>query len=240
MMQASSQKPEGLNSGASIRSFDDISTDRMATVSKKYSNVFVDLAYLIADCAMDIAERDGKYQTVYPNKDGTKEIDLPAMKFLKDPFVIQCFSESSLPRTPAGRIQTVTEQVQAGMLTIKEGRRLMHFPDLEQNERLDNASEERIFKILDDIVEKGKYEPPDPFIDLQLATQLTVQYINLYLAANLEEKKADLLRNFFKQCQTLIQAAMPPPMPQPQANPEAPPTSPLVPNSPAAQPQQAA
>lgn len=235
MMQASSQKPEGLNSGASIRSFDDISTDRMATVAKKYSDVYVDLSYLIADTAMDIAEEDGAYQTVYPNKDGTKEIDLPAMKFLKDPFVIQCFSESSLPRTPAGRIQTVTEQVQAGMLSIKEGRRLMRFPDLEQNERLDNASEERIFKYLDAIVEDGDYNQPDAFMDLQLATQLTVQYINLYLAANLEEKKADLLRKFFKQCQALIQAATPPPMPMapniPQANPQPLPSSPLVPNA---------
>ena len=235
MMQAASQKPQGLNSGAALRSYDDISTDRMATIAKKYSNVFVDLAYLIADCAMDIAERDGKYQTVYPNKDGTKEIDLPAMKFLKDPFVIQCFNESSLPRDPAGRMAEVTEQVQAGMLTIKEGRRLLRFPDLEQNERLDNASEERIFKYLDDIVENGKYEAPDAFMDLQLATQLTVQYINLYLAANLEEKKADMLRLFFKQCQALIQAATPPPAPMapaPQANPEPAPTSPLIPNSP--------
>lgn len=242
MMQASSQKPMGLNSGEAVRSFDDISTDRMATVAKKYSDVFVDLAYLIADTAKDIAERDGKYLTVYPNKDGTKEIDLPAMKFLKDPFVIQCFNESSLPRTPAGRIQTVTEQVQAGMLSIKEGRRLMRFPDLEQNERLDNASEERIFKYLDEIVEDGKYNAPDAFIDLQLATQLVVQYINLYLAANLEEKKADMLRLFFKQCQALIQAAMPPPMPMgpgaPGAAPNTPqataaplPQSPLVPNA---------
>lgn len=235
-MQATAQKPEGLNSGAAIRSYDDISNDRFAELSKKYENVFIELAYQITDVAKDIAERDGKYQTIYPNKDGTKEIDLPAMKFLQDPFVIQCFTESSLPRTPAGRIQTVTEQVQAGMLTLKEGRRLMRFPDLEQNEKLDNASEERIFKMLDAIVEDGKYEQPDPFLDLDLASQLTVQYINLYLAANLEEKKADMLRTFFTQIQTLKTAMMPPPMPMgapgvPQANPEPLPTSPLVPNA---------
>lgn len=235
-MQATSQKPEGLNSGAAIRSYDDISNDRFAELSKKYENVFIDLAYLVADLAKDIAKRDGKYQTVYPNKDGTKEIDLPAMKFLDNPFVIQCFTESSLPRSPAGRIATVTEQVQAGMLSIKEGRRLMRFPDLEQNEKLDNASEERIFQILDKIVEDGKYTMPDQFIDFQLATQLTVQYINLYLAANLEEKKADMLRDFFQQIQTLIAAGTPPPPPMapgnpPQANPQALPTSPLVPNA---------
>ncbi len=96
-------------------------------------NLFIDLAYIITDTAMDIAKRTGKYQTVYPNKDGTREIDLPKMDILKDPFVIQCFTDP-LPRTPAGRIATVTEMVQAGMLTVKEGRRLMKAPDLEENE----------------------------------------------------------------------------------------------------------
>jgi hypothetical protein len=235
-MQATSQKPEGLNSGAAIRSYDDISTDRFAELSKRYDNVFVDLAYLIADTAKDIAEREGKYQTVYPNKDGTKEVDLPAMKFLKDPFVIQVFTESALPRDPAGRMATVTEQVQAGMLSLKEGRRLMRVPqDLEQNEQLDNASEERIFQILDKIVEDGKYTMPDMFLDLGLATTLTVQYLNLYLAARLEESKADMLRTFFKQIQALQAAAVPPAMPMagptPTANPMPTPTSPLIPNA---------
>lgn len=235
-MQATGSKPKGLDSGEAIRSYDDVNSDRFAEIAKKYENIFIELAYQITDVAMDIAKREGKYQTVYPNKDGTKEIDLPKMSFLKDPFVIQCFSESSLPRTPAGRIATVTEQVQAGMLTIKEGRRLMRFPDLEQNERLDNASEERIFKILDGIVEDGDYTPPDPFIDLELATTLVVQYINLYRAADLEQEKDDMLETFFKQVQALKQASMPPPMaapaPVPQAVPEPPPSSPLIPNSP--------
>lgn len=234
-MQATSQKPAGLNSGEAIRSYDDINTDRFAQVAKKYENVFIDLAYLITDIAMDIAKETGKYQTVYPNKDGTKEINLPQMGFLKDPFVIQCFTESALPRTPSGRIEKITEMVQAGMLTVKEGRRLMKTPDLEENEKLDNASEERIFQILDKIVEDGDYTMPDPFLDLQLATTLTVQYINLYLAANLEEQKADLLRKFFNQVQTLIQGSQPtqpaPQEPAPTANALPPPTSPLVPNT---------
>lgn len=239
-MQATSQKPAGLNSGEAIRSYDDMNTDRFAAIAKKYSDVYKDLAYLVTDIAMDIAKREGKYQTIYPNKDGTKEIDLPSMKLLQDPFVIQCFDESSLPRDPAGRREKVAEDVQAGMLTIKEARRLLRYPDLEQNEKLDNASEERIYKILDAIVEDGKYTPPDSFMDLQLASQLTVQYINLYLAANLEEKKADMLRDFFSQIQTLIQAATPPPAPAapvPTANHQPNTTSPLIQNNNAPPPQ---
>src|SRR5262249_6750889 len=147
----------------------DIATDRFATLSRKYDNVFIDLAYLVTDTAMDIAKDTGSYQTVYPGRDGTKEINLPKMNMLKDPFVIQCFNTSSLPRDPAGRAAKITEWVQAGMITLKEGRRLMSFPDLEQNERLSNASEERIFKYLDAIVEDGDWNPPDEFMDISLA-----------------------------------------------------------------------
>lgn len=210
-LAASSTKPAGLDSGEAIRSYDDISTDRMATLSKRYDNVFVDLAYLVIDCAKDIAERTGAYSTVYPNKDGTKEIDLPEMDLLKDPFVIQCFNMSSLPRDPAGRMQKVTEMITSGMISIKEGRRLLDYPDLSQMEKLANASEERIFQILDRIVEEGEYTPPDSFMDLELATELTTQYYNLYAGAKLEEERAQMLRDFYTQVQTFTQQAMAPP-----------------------------
>lgn len=241
-MQASAQKPAGLNSGEAIRSYDDISNDRFNSLSRRYDNVFVDLAYLVVDLAMDIAKRDGKYQTVYPNKNGTKQIDLPDMDMLEDPFVIQCFNMSSLPRDPAGRMQKITEMIQSGMVTIKEGRRLLDYPDLDQVEKLANASEERILQILDEIVEDGKYTPPDPFMDLSLANELVVQYYNLYASAKLEEERAQMLRDFFSQVQALVTASQPPPMPPgavpgaapgaatPMAAPVAPPQSPLVPN----------
>lgn len=237
-MDAGSQKPAGLNSGEAIRSYDAISTDRMATLSKKYDNVYVDLAYLIIDKAKEIAERDKKYQTVYPGKNGTSQIDLPKADLIEDnPFVIQCMNMSSLPKDPAGRMEKVAEMIQSGMITVQEGRRLLDFPDLDQVEKLANASQERILKILDEIIDEGKYTSPDPFMNLELATQLVTQYYNLYSANKLEEVRCQMLRDFFSQVLALKQAAMPPAMPEqgaptPQAAPQAPPTSPLVPNTP--------
>jgi hypothetical protein len=233
-MQASSQKPQGLDSGEAIRSYDEISTDRFASLARRYDNLFIDLTYQIIDLAKDICERDGSYSTVYPNKNSTKEIDLKKADLVQDSFIVQCFTQSSLPKDPSGRLAKVTEMVQSGMITLQEGRRLLDYPDLEQIEKLANAGEERIFQILDDIIETGKYTPPDPFMDLQLATQLTVQYINLYGQAKLEESKAQKLRDFFAQIQTLKEAAQPPPQPMaptPQAAPQPTPTSPLVPNA---------
>jgi hypothetical protein len=244
MMQASSTKPQGLDSGEAIRSYNDIASDRFATLAKRYDDFFVDLAYLIIDTAKDVAESEGKYSTIYPNKDGTKEIDLPKASLLEDPFVIQCFTMSSLPRDPAGRMQKIIEMMQANMISVKEGRRLLDFPDLSQVEKLANAAEERIYQILDAIVEEGEFTAPDTFMDLMLAKERVVQYINLYEGAKLEEERMQLLRDFFTQVNDLITQAQAPaaPMSAPVAGdpatlaasnglavPEAPPTSDMIP-----------
>jgi hypothetical protein len=243
MLQATSQKPAGLNSGEAIRSYEDIATDRFAALGRKWDDFFIGLAYQMIDKAIDIAERDGSYSTVYPNKNGTRELDLPkAAHKLRDTFVIQCFTESALPKDPAGRLEKVAEMIQSGMISLSEGRRLLNFPDLEQVEKLANAGEERIFWMLDEIIEDGRYHPPEPEMDLELANILTVQYINLYATAKLEASKMQKLRDFRAQILALQTQAQPPqplapPMPanSPTAVPAAPPVSPLLPNTP--QPQ---
>lgn len=234
MLSATSQKPEGLDSGEAQRVYQDINSERFAALEKRYSNFYVDLAYQIIDKAKDIAEREGSYQTTFiDRKKGRKEIDLPKLSLLEDPFVIQAYTESSLPKDPAGRLAKVTEMIQSGMIDIQEGRRLLDFPDLGQMETLANAAEERIYMYLDEIVETGKYESPDQFIPIPKAEQIVVQYINLYATCKLEEVKMQKLRDWFDQLQVIkVQAT--PPMPQPivpQAQPQPLPQSPLVPNA---------
>lgn len=239
-LAASAQKPAGLNSGEAIRNYDDLQSDRFAALVRRYDNMYVDLAYQIIDLAKDIATREGKYQTVYPNKDGTKEIDLPNIDRLQDPFVIQCFDASALPKDPSGRLEKVVEMMQAGIISVNEGRRLLDYPDIQQVDKLATAPEERILQILDEIVDTGKYTPPDPFMDIALAEKLVNQYYNLYTQAKLEESKAQKLRDFFSQVQVLKTEAMmaaPAPMgAQPIAAPEAPATNPMIPNAPQALP----
>ena len=236
-LAATSQKPAGLNSGEAIRNYDDLQSDRFATLAKKYDELFIDLSYKIIYKAKEIAERTGKYQTVYPNKNGAKEIDLPKAELLENPFVIQCYDTSSLPKQPAGRLEKVVEMMQSGLIDPNEGRRLLDFPDLEQVDKLATAAEERIYKTLDDIIDSSKYEPPDPYTDIALAIKIVTQYYNLYAQCNLEESKLELLRQWHGQLLALQQASMPPPMPgaapaAPMAVPNAPPTSDLLPTMP--------
>jgi hypothetical protein len=236
-LAATSQKPQGLNSGQAIRTYDDLQSDRFATLAKRYEQFYKDLAYKIIEEACDIVEDTGKYETVYPGKDGTQSIELPdAEDLMNNPYVIQCYDESFLPKDPAGRRQTVVEDMQAGIISPDEGRRLLNYPDLEQEDKLKFAAEERVLKMLDDIVDSGKYTPPDPYTNIQLGIEKVTQYYNMYTATkDFPESKAQKLRTWHQQCLSLQQAAMPPPMPgagAPQAAPEAPQTNPMIPNIP--------
>ena len=234
-LAATSEKPAGLDSGEAQRVYRDINAERFAALDKRYSNFYVDCAYLYMDVVKDIVERDGTYETVFVDRrKGRKAIEINNLAQLDDTFVIQAYTESSLPKDPAGRLATVTEWIQSGYVDIQEGMRLLDFPDLGQHETLANAAVERIYMMLDEIVEKGKFEAPDQFLPIPKAEQIVVQYINLYATCKLEEEKMQKLRDWFSTIEVLKQAAMPPPMPQPmpQANPQPAPTSPLIPNSP--------
>lgn len=230
-MSAQAKKSPGLNSGEAIREANDLQSARFAAVEQRYQNFYPGLASKMIDAAIDLAEENGSYTTVYPGKDGTREVELPKVaSTLRDTYIIQLFDESSLPRDPAGRQAKLSEMLAAGEIDNKEFRRLSNFPDLEQSDQLAVALEERILHDLDAIVEDGKkgYNPPDSFIldPTDMATTLTVQTINKYIVTDLEEEKMQFLRDYFTQVQVLKSKAMPPPTPMaPPAG--APPQNPL-------------
>lgn len=225
-MAAAAQKPAGLNSGEAQRVYMDTQDARFTSLEKRYEEFYTELSYLVVDTASEIAKDTGEYLTVYPNKDGTREVDLPEAVVLRDTYVIQCFEESSLPKDPAGRQARLSEQLAAGEITTQEFRRLSANPDLQQADSLANALEERILNNLDKIVEDGAkgFEPPDSFLldPTDLATKLTVNYINKYSVTDIEESKMQLLRNYFSMIQDLKKRAMPPPPPQPMPGAPAP------------------
>lgn len=223
-MSAGNKLPAGLESGEAQRVYLDNQDTRFSALQKRYQEFYTDVAYLTIEEAADIAKDTGEYLTVYPGKDGTREVDLPESVVLRDTYVIQCYEESSLPKDPAGRQAKLSEMLASGEIDKSEFRFLSKLPDLAQSDSLAFALRERILKSLDDIVDKGEksYMPPDQFIldPTDLATVLCVQYINKYIVTDVEKSKMKLLYRWFNHVQELKQQANPP-QPQMPAQPAA-------------------
>lgn len=238
-LAASGVKPQGLNSGEAQREYLQTQDDRFNSLESRFTEVHNELARQITDRAADIVKRDGSYTTVYPGKDGLCELNFPDLDLLKDTYTIQCYDESSLPRDPAGRQAKLSEMFASQEITAQTYRRLSTFPDIAQNDKMANALENRIQKILDDIVWDGKNPEVDQWLldPTDLAMQISTQYINYYSTVKLEEKRMNQLRNFQTLYLNQKTKAAPPPAPMPPqpgaqgVNAAPPPAAPPVPQS---------
>lgn len=242
-LSATSAKPAGLDSGKALREYNDIENDRWQTIGQAYETLHLDLARLSIECVRDIVKDQrskkerGTYKVKTPASRFLDEIDWSDIDLDEDAYTMQVFPISSLPQDPAGRLQTVQEYMQAGLVDQRTGKKLLNFPDLEAQDSLASAVEERIDKILDQIVEGGEFDPPDPFMDLQLARQMALEVYNAGARDGLEEDRLQKIRDWIAQVDALVTAAMPPPPVQdpaavPNAVPSPPPVSNLLPNGP--------
>lgn len=238
-MGATSVKTPGVNSGKAMRTEQNINTQRHQTIEQAYNQFMaVDLTKIVVSVARKEFKDGNSLKTKYPGKRFIQKIKWKDVDMDDDEFVLQIYPVSKLPNDPEGRLQSVQEMMQSGLTTPQEGRRLLDYPDLDAEEGLANASLDYLHKILDDIVDYGKYRGPDGDDDLQTAQKLVLEYIARGKLNNLDEKRLQLLRNFNQQIKMLTAPSMAPTGPLPDAppggpapaNPEPTPTSDLVPN----------
>lgn len=240
-MSAIGQKQPGVTAGVAIREVVDIESDRFTTTGKSQQRLFCDVAKKGLAMAREIARREGGYKVKSKagrryNEIDLKDVGLPEDFEAGEP---ECFSSSALRRDPAGRLQDVQEWMQAGLVSNREGKRLLDFPDLEQVESLQNAEEEWLTKILDAIVDDGEYTAPGPNDNLVLARELVLGYYAEGRAYGLDPERMEMLDRFLQQIgwlekEALAAAAPPAPAGVPTGVPAAPPVSELLPSAPSA------
>ena len=95
------------------------------------------------------------------------------------------------------------------MLTPSYCKRLLDFPDLEQVEDIQNASEDYLNKVFEMMIEDGIYTPPRPQNDLQLARELALELLNQGLLHNMDEDKLELINRFIDQIGMIEEQANP-------------------------------
>lgn len=238
-LSASSLKPLGIDSGKALRAVDDIQVQRFQTIAQAYESFAVDCSKIGVPVARKAYEEHGNIAVNVPGKRFIETIKWSEVDLEDDQFQLQIYPVSKLPQDPEGRLATIQEMMQAGLISPEAGRRLLDYPDLESEENLTNSVNDYLHMILDKMVEDGEFTAPEPFDDLATARKLALEYYARGKLNNLEEDKLELLRRFMAQIDMLLNPqtlagpqGVAPQGGQPMANPQAPPVSPLVPNVP--------
>ncbi len=253
IQSATGEKPAGLNSGEAQRVYRDTVAERLKTHERLNEAGYMDLARVSVAVARRIAQRRGFYEVKTPTGRTLKTVKMTAEELDPTDWNLQCFPTSSLPKDPAGRLQTIQEYIQAGFMTPRQGRRALDFPDLEAVESLANAEEDLISSMLDAITDEGVYEPPEPTNNLQLCKEMVVEYIERGRLHKLEPERLQLLHDWSAQVDFMMELATaalaPPPgaapmglgapAGTPQGTPAAPPVSNMIPFSPQGRPMAA-
>ena len=241
-LSAQSKKPSGLDSGAALREFNDIETERFMVNGQRWEAMFIQLSKIIIDMSRDLYKEDPTLSIKVPGSDFIETIKWVDVDLEDDVFIMKVFPTGLLPTTPAGRLQKVQELIQSGMLSQEEGKQLLDFPDVETYTTLEESDKELARKVTDHIIETGEYIPPEPEQSLEYAMKHAQQ---VYLAGVIDgvpEDRLDLILRYKDDARRLLKLAQPEPIPAPAqpapaptAVPEAPMTSDLIPNVPPVQ-----
>ncbi len=210
-LSATSLKPAGLESGVALREYNDIESERFALISRQYENMFMSVAKKVVSLGKEISESYPGWSVVAQRDRHTiQEVKWKDVDMGKDAYVLKVFPSSSLPTTPAGRLAMVEQLMGAGLLSGEEAKRLLDFPDLDREMALDRAASDNIDRIVENIVDEGEYESPEPFMDLVLALKKVQAAYNKAVNDNVPEDRLSMLRQFLSATHILIQRAQQP------------------------------
>lgn len=217
-MNAQSIKPAGLNSGAALREYDDIQSERFILVGMRWEKMFIDISEIVVDMSRDLYLENKNLKVKVKGSKFIETIKWKDVDMEDDKFSLQVYPISSLPSTPAGKLQSVQELAQAGFIGKEEAMSLLDYPDLEAFNDRNNAPLDLAKKLIENMMDNGVYKPPEPFMNLQL-TLTTTQYAYAFAELqNVSEDRLELLRRFMTDCQALMRAATAPPPEQPGTN----------------------
>lgn len=206
-LSATASKPAGLNSGKALRIYNDIETERFMSVGMRYEQAFLDAATQFIDLAREIDAEDGKLKVKVKSGKFMDSIKWSEVDMDEDKYLMQMFPTSALSNSPAGRLQEVQELLQAGFISREDGIKLLDFPDLQGFYNMANAGVEDIERQIEEIIDRGHYNPPEPYQNLQVGVVKMQQAYLMYRSEGAPEERLELFRRWISDADSLMQNA---------------------------------
>lgn len=206
-LSAQSLKPAGLDSGKAIRTFNDIETERFMSVGKRYEKAFLDAAEIMIDLGKDIYEKNEDFGVKSSDGKFVETIKWKDVNMDADKYLMQIFPTSALSTTPAARLADVQDMLTANLINREQAISLLDFPDLESTMDLLTSDNRNLEKVIETMMDEGRYFPPEPYQNLENAVRKVQQAYLMYRLRNAPEERLELLRQYMEDCQTLLMKA---------------------------------
>lgn len=216
---ATSRKEPGVVSGIAMRTAIDLATKRFSVKARyAYEYPFVSLARKIVAAVAEYAEATGRDITVnLPKKKSVLQINWKDVK-LDTELDVQIAPASSLPNDPSGRLSTVFDLFNAQVIGPATFKRLLDWPDLEQEASRDQAEWEYVESVLEKYLDAAEDEADDVFVPadgyLLRKEQALLQTSSVYFEARRDgapEHVLKLLRRYMQSLGDLIERQQTPP-----------------------------
>ncbi len=182
-MASQAAKPSGIDSGVAMREYRDQTTQRFSQQEKGHETLTLDVILAVIDCCKDL----GKLAPPATSSERYGRRRIEWSKVDMGDVAVQIAAASTLARTPAGRIQTVIEWAQAGIVSQDSARRLMDHPDLEGELSMYTAALESAEWCIERVLD-GEQVMPEPYMNLQmLQWRAQMEYLKIQTAGAPED-----------------------------------------------------
>lgn len=199
--------PPGVDAAVALQELADQGAMRFSLVFRDWEWFHMEMTERLVSLGREIGD-SGK-MVAANDRYTVEEIDFSDVDLSEDSYVLRVMPASSLPLSPALRLQRVMDMLNFGMVDVPTAKQMLDMPDIEEHMSLDRAASDNIDRILEQILDEGIYEAPEPFQDHQLALKKAQAFMNRALTMKQPPPEAHLeaLRQYMKATQDLIERA---------------------------------
>lgn len=183
-LSATSQKPQGLNSGVALNTIEDIESDRFETQLNSVIHIYIDLAKLMIQ--LFPPEED-----ILPRNRMRSNIKWADIVQARDEICIQFSAADKLSNDPSTKLQQLQALYAAGLIPQSHIAKLMEIPDIDDGYNLATNSIKAVYAVIDDCIEYDNFDVPD-YIPNQMLLEEIMNTILSLKAANNPDNKVDI------------------------------------------------
>lgn len=219
---AQATMPKGLEgSGRAQQVYADINSERFQPNYREYQHFHLALARL----DIEMSRRLGNYGVRATAKRNMVILDWKDLDLPDEEFILKLYPTNLLANDPSTKLAQVEQMTNAGWIPPDDAMRLLDFPDTQAYANDRNASYNLIQDIIADILDKGEYMGPEPFMDLGVPPPGqtpkpggAVFLMQLaYLRGKREKRPEDRLRKlieWMEEAKQIVEEANKPTMPE--------------------------